>query len=149
MMESFGDNLQNRIMKEIRERYSPTIIGHWQKPRNWGIMARADGYAKITGPCGDTVEISLKISDRTVRACTFDTDGCGTTVACASIITEMVTGRTVVEARRLDEAGVLEFCGGLPEEDRHCARLAAHALQKALDDYEVKRHEAWKKYYAR
>lgn len=148
-MDAFGDELQDRIMKDIRERYSPTVVEHWQHPRNWGIMDGADGYARVTGPCGDTVEISLKVSDRKVSACTFDTDGCGTTVACASIITEMVTGKTVVEARRIDETAVLEFCAGLPAEDRHCARLAATTLHKALDDHEEKRRDAWKKLYAK
>lgn len=148
-MGDFGDELQAEIMDEIKKRYSPTVIGHWQKPRNWGIMADAEGYGKVTGPCGDTVEISLKVKDRTIQKCTFDTDGCGTTIACASIITEMVTGKTVIEARRINESSIIEFCGGLPEDDRHCARLAANTLQKALDDYDEKRSEAWKKYYAK
>ncbi|MBE0433435.1 iron-sulfur cluster assembly scaffold protein [candidate division WOR-3 bacterium] len=149
MMDDIGDELQAEIMNEIRKRYSATVIGHWQQPRNWGIMGDADGYGKVTGPCGDTIEISVQVKDRTIQKCTFDTDGCGTTIACASIITEMVTGKTVIEARRINESGIIEFCGGLPDDDRHCALLAANTLQKALDDYDERRSEAWKKYYAR
>lgn len=149
MSDDFVDELQEKILREIRERYSPIVVEHWHKPRNWGIMNGADGYGKITGPCGDTMEISIKVEDNTIQKCTFDTDGCGTSVACASIITEMVTRKTVAEARRVSQADVIEFCGGLPEEDRHCALLAADTLHEAIGDYEEKKNEPWKRLYGK
>jgi nitrogen fixation NifU-like protein len=139
--------MQEEIMGEIRKKYSATVIENWQNPRNWGVMHDADGYGKITGPCGDTMEISIKVKDGIITRCTFDTDGCGTTVACASVITEMATGRTILEARRIDQEKILRSCGGLPEEDQHCALLAANALQKAIDDYGAVKREPWKRSY--
>lgn len=149
MMDDLADELQAEIMNEIRKRYGSTIIEHWQKPCNWGIMNNADGYGKITGPCGDTMEMSVKIRDSAIEKCTFDTDGCGTTIACASIVTEMATGKTIGEARQINQTVVLKFCGGLPDDDQHCALLAANTLQKAIDDYEEKKREPWKKFYTK
>ena len=116
-------------------------------PHNWGILDQCDGYARITGPCGDTMEISLRIGDGVITECTFDTDGCGATVSCGSIVTEMASGKTVARAKRIDQAAILAYCDGLPEANQHCALLAANTLQKALEDYSRTRNESWRKLY--
>jgi nitrogen fixation NifU-like protein len=110
-------------------------------------MNSADGYGKITGPCGDTMEFSIKVQDNVITRCTFDTDGCGTTIACASIATEFVIGRTINQAKSIDQAVLLEYCGGLPEESKHCALLAANTLQKTIDNYLDNKKEPWRKLY--
>jgi nitrogen fixation NifU-like protein len=135
MKDDFVKNLQDQIMIELRNIYSPKVLKHWQHPQNWGIMNDASGYGKITGPCGDTMEISIKVEKNKIVKCTFDTDGCGSSIACASIITEMVIGLAIDKARSITQSKMLEFCGGLPEEDEHCALLAVSTLQKAIDDH--------------
>lgn len=129
------------------EIYSPVVLEHMRNPRNWGILAESDGYARITGPCGDTMEISLRVSDDVIVECTFDTDGCGATVSCASIVTEMASGKKVAQARKINQESILEYCRGLPEANEHCALLAANTLQKALEDYGRTRNESWRKFY--
>jgi nitrogen fixation NifU-like protein len=131
----------------LAQLYSQTVIKHMLAPHNWGITSLSDGYARITGPCGDTMEISLQIKDDKIVKCTFDTDGCGATVACGSIITEMATGKRVVQARRIDQKAILDYCDGLPEKNEHCALLAAHALQQAIDDHSQNVQAPWKKFY--
>ena len=147
MKDDFTEEIQERIIQNLREIYSPVIMNHWQSPRNWGIINAASGYARITGPCGDTVEMSIKVKDRRIVKCTFDTDGCGTSIACGSIITEMAKGKAIESARRITQKQVLQFCGGLPEEDQHCALLAANTLHKAITDYETTKNEAWRRLY--
>lgn len=147
MKNNFAEKLQEKIMQDLRRIYSAKVINHWQRPINWGIMNNADGYGKITGPCGDTMEMSIKVKNNKIIKCTFDTDGCGTTIACGSIVTEMVKGKTIKEARKITQNKVLQFCGGLPAEDKHCVLLAANTLQKAIDDYELIRNEPWKRLY--
>jgi nitrogen fixation NifU-like protein len=133
--------------KRILDEYSPAVVEHMSNPHNWGIMAQSDGYARVTGPCGDTMEISLQVEGDIIRKCTFDTDGCGATVSCGSIVTEMVKNRTISQAKHINQAAVLSYCGGLPEANEHCALLAATTLQKALEDYERTRNEVWKRLY--
>ncbi|MBN2621659.1 iron-sulfur cluster assembly scaffold protein [candidate division WOR-3 bacterium] len=137
--ERFAKNLQRHIDEETGKVYSEKVIAHWKNPQNWGIMNRADGYGRFTGPCGDTMEISIKVRHGVISKCTFDTDGCGTTIACGSIITEIATGKNIAEAKKIDQAQMLATCGKLPEENEHCALLAATALHCAIDDYESKR----------
>ena len=116
-------------------------------PRNWGIINDSDGYARIIGHCGDTMEISLKLKGDLIVKCAFDSDGCGATVACGSIITEMATGKRVAQARRIDQKALLDYCDGLPEKNEHCALLAAETLQRAIDDFCQTNAAPWKKLY--
>jgi len=145
--DNIADELQKQIMAEVKQQYSPKVIDSWQHPQNWGIMHNADGYAKLTGPCGDTMEISIIVQHSTIKKCTFDTDGCGASIACGSIITEMATGMSLQQAKRIGDKQVLEYCGGLPEENQHCAILAANTLQAAIRSYEHIEHAPWKRHY--
>ncbi|NIV36181.1 MAG: iron-sulfur cluster assembly scaffold protein, partial [Anaerolineae bacterium] len=58
-------------------------------------MLDADGHAALLGPCGDTMEIFLRLQDARIARATFMTDGCGPTVACGSMLTKMARGRSV------------------------------------------------------
>jgi nitrogen fixation NifU-like protein len=102
-------------------------------PRHCWRLRRADAHARYTGPCGDTMEIWLKLRRGRVVKATFDTDGCDATFAAGSAVTTLAKGLTVEEAYRVDQAAVLDFLGGLPEAYQHCALLAATTLHRALD----------------
>jgi len=127
--------------------YSAIVLHHMHNPRNWGIIDNSDGYGRITGTCGDTMEISLRVKGDVITHCTFDTDGCGATVACGSIVTELVTGMTVAEAMRIDGKAILSYCQGLPRKNEHCADLAVNTLHKALGEYRHTKAAPWKKLY--
>jgi nitrogen fixation NifU-like protein len=145
--DRFVEELQASIMEDIREKYSEKAVDHWMHPRNPGMLEKADGHGRITGPCGDTMEIFVRIQDKAIAEISFLTDGCGTTIACGSMLTELAKGKTVAEARGITRKTVLDAIGGLPEEDQHCALLAANTLQAALKDYEKLRRDPWKKHY--
>lgn len=127
--------------------YSSVVMDHMNNPRHWGIVHNSDGYARITGSCGDTMEISLNVRNSAIIECTFDTDGCGATVACGSMVTEMATGKPLVIAQQISKDAILAYCGGLPEGNVHCALLAANTLKAAIDDYIKINKAPWKKLY--
>ena len=146
-MTSGGDTLEETLKAEMRKAYSETVVDHAVNPRNVGDMADADGCARITGPCGDTMEIWLKVSHNTIMRATFLTDGCGTTIAAGSMITDMVRGKGVSQALRISQQDILDALSGLPEESQHCALLAANTLKAAIKDYLVFQKEPWKRAY--
>lgn len=127
--------LQQEMMDQARARYTETVIDHWVNPRGAGAMEAPDGHAAFTGPCGDRMEIFLRIKDDIVTEARFLTDGCATTIAAASMAVELVQGRTVRGAAGIDKALILERLGGLPEENEHCAFLAECTLRAALADF--------------
>ena len=148
-MASAWEQLQELVINEMRENYSEIVVDHVMNPRNVGNMDNASGFARISGPCGDTMEIWLKVRDATITESTFMTDGCGTTIAAGSMITELAKGKTVIQAQKISQQDVLSALGGLPEESQHCALLAANTLREALKDYLAFKNEPWKRMYER
>ena len=148
-MATAWDSYQKLVEEEMRKLYSQTAINHAMNPRNVGNLEAADGYASVTGPCGDTMDIWLKVKDNIIVKATFMTDGCGTTIAAGSMVTELSAGREIGEALEISQADVLEALDGLPEESEHCALLAATTLKLAISDYLSRCREPWKKNYDR
>jgi len=123
-MDSEFEVPENNITDEMLNTYTDTVIDHAMNPRNVGSIPNADGFACVTGPCGDTMEIWLSIRDGRIRDATFWTDGCGTSIAAGSMATEMAKGMTITEAFRVTQQDILNSLGGLPEESAHCAPTA-------------------------
>ena len=135
--------LQERILAELRRTYSPAVIDHWLNPRNFRTLEGADGFARNTGVCGDTMEMFVRTKNDRIVECTFQTDGCGTTIVCGSAATELARGRALLEALgRVSAEGILRALGGLPEGSLHCAQLAAETLRRALADFLSRKKES-------
>ncbi len=137
------ERLQERLQQEANQGFSDTVIDHAMQPRNVGMMQDADGHAMFMGPCGDTMEIWLRVSEDHISQASFWTDGCGTSIASGSMVTEMAKGKSLLEAMEISQADVLQALDGLPEESAHCALLAATSLKLAIADYLKKREELW------
>lgn len=150
MAEEFDDpfkELEQSVMEDMKRVYSEETIDHFLKPRNLGEIPTPDGFGRITGPCGDTMEICLKVRDGRVINASFWTDGCGPSIASGSMVTEMAKRMNISKAQRISQHDVLTALGGLPEESEHCALLAANTLKEAIKDYLVCKNEPWKRAY--
>lgn len=146
-MSSSWEKFEELIKAKMLETFSETVVEHSMNPRNVGDMADADGSAKITGPCGDTMELWLKLKGDTIVQASFLTDGCGTSIASGSMVTELAKGKKLGQAQRISQQDVLGALGGLPEESEHCALLAADTLKAAIRDYLAMKREPWKRAY--
>jgi nitrogen fixation NifU-like protein len=147
-LEKYAKELQEQIMEQIKKRYSSTVIDHWQNPRNFQKMDNPDGYAQEKGTCGDTMEMFLKMQDDRIVQCTFQTDGCGSSIVCGSMATELAQNKSFTQALGgVSGEEILKHLGGLPVEDVHCAQLAAETLRRALADYLYQKRSPWKKHY--
>lgn len=129
------------------EVYSKAVVEHSMNPQNMGELADADGFARVTGPCGDTMQLWLKLKGETILEASFLTNGCSTSIASGSMVTELARGKKLSQAQRIGQKNVLDALGGLPEESEHCALLAADTLKAAIRDYLAMKREPWKKAY--
>ena len=114
---------------------SRVALDHAARPRNRGAPEAHDGQACITGPCGDTMVFWLTARDGVIERVAFDTDGCGSSLACGSMATTLAQGRRIEDAATLEQNDILKALGGLPEETAHCALLAANTIKAACADY--------------
>jgi nitrogen fixation NifU-like protein len=120
--------------------YSAKVMDHFMNPRNVGEIEGADGIGEVGNPaCGDMMRLYLKIEDGRVVDARFRTFGCGAAIASSSMLTEMIKGKTVEEAREITNHAVAEALDGLPAVKIHCSVMAEQAVRSALDDY-AKKH---------
>jgi nitrogen fixation NifU-like protein len=113
--------------------YSPQVLDHFEHPRNAGTVAGADATARIENPaCGDVLELTARIADGRIAEIRFRAKGCVAAVACGSAVTELVSGRTVDEAKKLNRDELVRAVGGLPAASTHASHLAMDALAAVL-----------------
>jgi nitrogen fixation NifU-like protein len=125
-------DLQREIEKKERALYSAKVLEQARNPKYMWRMEAPDAWATLTGWCGDTMEIYLRLNGSTVQEASFLTDGCGPSVACGSMLATMVQGMTLGEANRITPEDLLLALDGLPEDSAHCATLAVDTLRKAV-----------------
>jgi len=130
--------IQERILEEERRIYSPIVIEESRNPYNMRKMEDAHGWGRVTGSCGDTMWIYLKVRGRTITEATFVTDGCGATMAVGSRLMKKAEGMEIADVLMMTDDELIEELGGLPEDSLHCATLAVSTLHKAVDDLYAK-----------
>ena len=117
--------------------YNETVIDHFNNPRNVGELNGANAVGEVSSPvCGYTTFIYLDVEDGVIKDIKFKTFGCAAAIASSSMLTTMVRGMTLEEAKNISNDDVVKALGGLPEVKVHCSVLAADALRKAIDEYE-------------
>lgn len=143
-------------MLDVRDLYQEVIIDHNRHPRNYQVMAepscQADGYNRL---CGDKIRLFLQIENDKIVAASFQGVGCAISTASASLMTEILKGKTLSQAQDLfqcfhqamttenhiaeNNLGKLTVLLGVKEYPARvkCATLAWHTLQAALENSEI------------
>ena len=122
-------------MDNILKSYSKETIDLFLQKKNYGVIKNAEGYGEFTGPCGNSMEIYLKIKNDKICDAKFETDGSEATVICGSIVTSLSIGRKIQDVMTITSQDILNKLGGLPKKNEHCSFLAENTLKQALRNY--------------
>ena len=115
--------------------YTKAVFDHFQNPRNMGEIEDADGVGTVGNPsCGDVLKVMLKVDGDKISDVKFQTFGCAAAIASSSMMTTLVKGKSLGEAKKVTNKDVAAALGQLPPIKVHCSNLAADALQKAIGD---------------
>jgi nitrogen fixation NifU-like protein len=118
---------------QLKVPYSSTFNDHIANPRNAGELPDANATGEETNPiCGDRMRLSLRVIDSRIEAAGFLAYGCPPTLVCGSILTELISGKTIEEAALLSRKELIDALGGLPSRKQHAAALAIETLRAAL-----------------
>jgi nitrogen fixation protein NifU and related proteins len=125
-----GDDLQAKIEEAVKN------------PRNLGEMKDADAIGTVgSADCGDMLRMWVKFKEeggrKVIDRATFQTFGCQTAIAVASVATEMLAGKTIAEAKSMSGEDLAAPLGALPPVKIHCAQLVEGALRSALSGEEA------------
>lgn len=125
---------------------SPLILDHASSPTNRRTMKdpSAVGRANLGGRPPE-VTIFLRVEGDIIQEASFEAHGCGYTIACCSVLTELITDKSLEFCRRLESRNVRAELGELPRERQFCATLALEALQDALQKLAVSSRNAGEK----
>lgn len=115
-------------------------LGTRTLPGNYGPLKGANGNARILGPCGDTMEFWVHITDGVIEKAAFTTDGCVNSIKCGMTAAAMAEGTFTDVATQFTQGDVLAVAGNVPEEESHCALLAVNALKAAIADWKKRNH---------
>ena len=112
-----------------------------------GTILHPDGHARVTGSCGDTLEMFLRVAGGHITEASFMADGCLLTLAAGSTAVSLARGLTPGEAAAIGKRDLIDRLGDLPADHEHCAKLAADTLHAAVLDYRRTASEPWKRMY--
>lgn len=121
--------------------YTKKVIEHFKNPHNLGRIKNPDGIGVVGNIlCGDILWIYLKIKKdqkkgEIIENIKFETYGCVAALSTSSVITDLVKGKTLKEALKIDKNKIIKILGGLPPIKFHCSILAIDALSEAIFDY--------------
>ena len=140
MVEQQHDQDVARMLSEAG--YSDRAIRYFQTKENIGVLENADQITDLTGPCGDTMKVSLCIEGETIEDARMQILGCPGAVASGCALVNLAKGKTLEEAGKIDLDALYGELEKLPDKKIHCARLAIKTLQKALEEYKEKYRKA-------
>jgi nitrogen fixation NifU-like protein len=118
--------------------YADKAIDYFLDRKNMGTIPDADQVSELTGPCGDTMKIYLKVDNGRIRDAKIQVLGCPGAVASAMAAMELIKGMTVDEAMQVKDGVVFSMLEDLPDQKQHCIRLTVKTLQKAIEEYKAK-----------
>ncbi|MGA7874450.1 MAG: iron-sulfur cluster assembly scaffold protein [Desulfoferrobacter sp.] len=137
-MHDFMESIYRRIGKGYGEN---TVEPHLPSHNGQQLMKKMPGascFAKVTGGCGETMEIYLKVDVERITDASFVTDGCHFSILCGYLATQLAKCRTIDEAAQIGGDTILTAFKEVPENESHCAYLAAETLQAAIHDWMLK-----------
>lgn len=115
--------------------YSEKAIQYFMEKPNMGTIPDADQMSEMTGTCGDTMSVCIKIEKGVIKEVKYQVLGCPGAVASAMAAADLIKGKTVDEASKLNDGDVFRLLEEIPAKKHHCIQLAVKTLQKALVEY--------------
>ena len=121
--------------------YSDNVLDHYENPRNvgkWDSNEKGIGTGMVGAPaCGDVMRLQIKVKDNIITDAKFKTYGCGSAIASSSLFVDLLTGKTIDEAKLIKDKEIAEILE-LPAIKLHCSVLAEDSIKKAIEDWEEK-----------
>ena len=122
---------------ELIERFGERGFAIWRDAPDRLRLAEPAVVGVVTGSCGDTISIALAIEGEAIVQTDFDADGCASSLIAAATAAALARGKTLDEAVDINEQAIVAAVGRFPDDDRHCAYLAAAAVRQAVHQWMI------------
>ena len=123
--------------------YSDAVLDHFRNPHNAGDLLDASATAEVTNPvCGDVLRLAVRVNDGRIAEARFKAQGCVAAIASSSVLTELLAGKSLDEARGITPQQISDALGGFPPATFHAAQLCCDAVASAAPRSSVERRTA-------
>lgn len=113
--------------------YTDAVLKHFRSPHNAGDLLDATATVEVTNPvCGDVLRLAVRISAGRVAEARFKAQGCVAAIASSSVLTDLLVGKSLDEARTVTPQQISDALGGLPPATFHAAQLCCDAVATLL-----------------
>lgn len=120
--------------------YNEKVLNEFFNPQNVGVIKGASGKGKIVSPTDrEIMKIYITVEDEVITNAMFQTFGCVAAIACTSVATRLMIGKSVEEVLNITAEDILSELGDLPENKMHCVYLAEETAKDAIASYESKK----------
>ena len=119
--------------------YSKTAINYYINKPHMGLISDADISSEMTGTCGDTMGITIKMDNGVVGDAKYQVMGCAGAISAAMAVVDLIKGKDLDYARSIDDGTVFKVLQEIPVKKHHCIQLAVKTLHKALDTHRLKK----------
>lgn len=116
--------------------YAEKAIDYFLRQPNMGSMQNPDHKTELTGPCGDTMRCYLKIDKGRIEEAKYEVLGCPGAISAAMALADLVKGKTLNEALKVNDRDVCRALVEIPDQKQHCIRLAVKTMEKAIKEYQ-------------
>ncbi len=135
-----SENLDIQDKTAVREMlsdsgYSDTAINYYLDQPEMGSIKDADQVTELTGPCGDSMKVYLKVDKDVITDAKIQVLGCPGAVSSAMVAMELARGRTLDDAGTIGEGEIFKILENIPDQKQHCIQLSVKTLHNAIDEY--------------
>ena len=130
-----GSDLENIRELLSGSGYSDKAITYFLNKTNMGVLPEADQVTELTGRCGDTMKLYLKLEDGRIKDAKIQVLGCPGAIASAMAAMELIRGKKIEEVMEIKDRDIFRMLEEIPDQKQHCIRLTNKTIQKAIEEY--------------
>lgn len=131
-------NAERKMLSEAG--YGEPAINYYLEKKYMGIIENADIISQKIGSCGDIMKVYIKIDDHNlINDVRYEITGCAGAIAAAMAAVDLVKGKTIEDALKIDDGDVFKVLENIPEKKHHCIQLAVKTMHKGLKEYKTEK----------
>ena len=116
--------------------FNEIVLEHFRNPHNAGELANANATVEVTNPvCGDILRLSVRVEGNSIVEIRFKTQGCVAAIAASSVLTDLLTGKSRVQAGEITAELISRSLNNLPPASFHAAQLCVDAVAALLRQF--------------
>jgi len=129
-------NVEHKMLSEAG--YSDTAINYYLEKKYMGYIENADIISEKIGSCGDIMKVYIKIDDnKLINDVRYEITGCAGAISAAMAAVDLVKGKTIDDALKMNDGDVFKVLENIPEKKHHCIQLAVKTMHKGIKEYKT------------